>query len=317
MGAIMMVKKAFLLGGFVSIVGVGLAVMPAEAAVVTSWNFTVSDGFSSYTCDVGGSSCITALNNNTNASFPTTDNLPTLIEWGSPCCSNLNLGGTSPNFGQDSGTILTNALPTNTVTVTANNSTITGASLATATIKDILQLTAETPSPAGSPFTLPALSFDIVYDETTNTTLASGCPIAPQMGFANCPDILAIANLANAGFNTSNPSDIFIEQILPYNGENYDIELFITGLQLLGSTACAAVDTADGLTSSSPDYLTSSCIGFVSQEGNNNHYVASLAILDAGPTTTVPEPATLALFGAGLLGLGGIAARRRRKTNAA
>jgi hypothetical protein len=301
-------KKSILLGGFASLMGVGFLAMPAQAAVVTSWDFTVSDGFTAYTCTGGGSACITATNLNPDASLPATFHLPTLIEWGTPCCSNLNLGGTAPNYGLDSGTLTTNAAPTSTVTVTANNNTITGNSLTTATIRDVLQLTAETPPPAGSPFTLPQLSFDIVYDETPN--VSGSCPINPTSGNPPCPDILAIANLSNAGFNTSNPNDIFIQQLLPYNGENYDVELFITGLQLLGSAACADVDTADGLTPSSPDYLTSGCIGFVSQEGKNNSYTASLAILDAGSIPTVPEPFTLSLFGAGLAGA---AALRRRK----
>jgi len=115
---------------------------------------------------------------------------------------------------------------------------------------------------------------------------------------------LAISNLGNAGFDTTDPTHVFITQPLAYDGENYQINLFITGLVALDAAECNSVNAANGTSLPSPG-----CIGFISQEGNDNRFQASLQILDRGPVG-VPEPGTLALFGTGLMG--GIAAYRRK-----
>ena len=82
-------------------------------------------------------------------------------------------------------------------------------------------------------------------------------------------------------------------------------------MTVLNDTECAAVNSADG----AGTVAAHNCVGFISQEGNSNHFQASLAIINNG-ATVVPEPATIALFGSGLFGLGGLIKRRRKAKSA-
>jgi len=284
-----MIKRSTFVGAAV-FVGMTFAAMPAQATPVTSWFFTVNSGFSSYTSTGGGHTGITAGPNNAALG------LPSSLSWGTGALgqSNLDLGGVNGMFA---GVLVTNAAPVNTTTVTANNRPITGDTLQFATLLDVLQVMPIAPLGAG--FTLPSLTFGIAYNETPNVA-----PCAAPSGANPCADILAISNLGNAGFDTTDPTHVFITQPLAYNGENYQVDLFITGLVALDAAECNSVNAADGTNLSSPG-----CIGFISQEGNDNQFQAGLQILDRGPVA-VPEPGTLALFGAGLMG--GFAARRRK-----
>jgi len=284
-----MIKRSNFIGSAV-FVGMAFAAIPVQATPVTSWSFTVNSGFSSYTSTGGGHTGITAGPNNAALG------LPSSLSWGTGALgqSNLDLGGTNGMFA---GLLLTNAAPVNTTTVTANNRPITGDTLQFATILDVLQLTPIAPPAAGS--SLPTLSLNIAYNETPNVA-----PCAAPSGANPCADILAISNLGNAGFDTTDPTHVFITQPLAYDGENYQINLFITGLVALDAAECNSVNAANGTSLPSPG-----CIGFISQEGNDNRFQASLQILDRGPVG-VPEPGTLALFGTGLMG--GIAAYRRK-----
>jgi len=288
-----MIKRSNFFGTAV-FVGMACAAMPALATPVTSWFFTGNAGFSSYTSTGGGHAGITAGPNNA------TLGLPSSLSWGSGALgqSNLDLGGLNGMF---SGFLVTNAAPVNTVTVTANNRPITGDTLKFANVLDILQLTPNAPPGAG--FSLSPLSFNIAYNETPNVA-----PCAAPSGSNPCADILAVSNLGNAGFDTTDPSHVFITSPLTYDGENYILNLIITGLVSLDAAECNSVNAADGTNLPSPG-----CIGFISQEGNDNRFQASLQILDRGPVT-VPEPGSLALFGAGLMG--SLAALRRRQKRA-
>ena len=58
--------------------------------------------------------------------------------------------------------------------------------------------------------------------------------------------------------------------------------------------------------------LTNGAPGTLVDYGFNATAGASIAAGDMGMTTVIPEPATVALTGAGLLAVGGLAARRRR-----
>jgi len=288
-----MFKKILMAGGVASMMALAL---PAQAQVVTSWTAKVDAGFSSYTSSAGGTTGITASANNV------TLGLPTSLIW--PAGGSPQSGLSLSNLGNFTGTINTGASPTNTTVVTATNHVITGTSLTRATIHDQLVLTPLTPPAPSLPTQF--LNFDVAYDETPNTA-----PCAAPSGITPCADILAIVNLQNGGFDISNPNNAFITQHLNnYNGEDYTLNLFITGLVLLNSTECGSVEASSGLS-----IPANQCIGFISQENNVNNFQASLQILDNG-RTSIPEPATIALFGSGLFGLGGLI-KRRRKAKAA
>ena len=288
-----MIKKILMAGGVASVMALAI---PAQAVPVTSWTATVDAGFSSYTSTAGGTTGITASGTNATLS------LPTSLVW--PAGSSPQSGLSLSNLGHFNGPIVTNAAPTDTTIVTATNHVISGTSLIRATIHDQLSLTPLTPPGPALPTQF--LNFDVAYDETTNTA-----PCAAPSGSTPCADILAIVNLQNGGFDISNPNNVFITQHLNnYNGEDYTINLFITGLILLNSTECGSVEASSGLS-----IPANQCIGFISQENNDNTFQASLQILDNGKTS-IPEPATIALFGSGLFGLGGLI-KRRRKAKAA
>jgi hypothetical protein len=289
-----MIKKILMAGGVASVMALAI---PAQAQV-TSWTATVDAGFSSYTSTAGGTTGITASANNVLLGDPTA------LAW--PSGSSPQSGLSLSALGHFSGTILTGNAPVNTTIVTANNHPINGTSLIKATIHDQLVLTPLTPPAPSLPTQF--LNFDIAYDETPNTAPCAATPIPSNNP---CPDILAIVNLQNGGFDISDPSNVFITQKLTnYGGEDYTINLFITGLILLNSTECSSVEGSSGLT-----IPANQCIGFISQENNDNTFQASLQILDNGKTS-VPEPATIALFGSGLFGLGGLIKRRRKAKSA-
>jgi hypothetical protein len=322
----MMVKKAVLAVGFASIMGVALTVMPAQASpLVTSWGYSVSDGITSWTCTDAGTGCARATNPNTSlletVNGVASQNPPTDLRWGTECsdsiasgagsCSSLNLGG-SP-AGQNSGTLTLNASPINTVSVTINNGVVSPPTITGATILDFLTLT---PS-GGSAIGPEELTFDIDYDETTNAT---PCLVAPTNGVP-CPDLFMIANLQDAGFAyDSGTGEWSLQTPLPYLGNTYFIELELAGIQQFSNSVCLGVDSDDSISTSSADYLGaggSACYGFASEENESQSIQATLAIDATALPTGVPEPATLALFGAGLLDIGGLATRRRRRMKTA
>jgi hypothetical protein len=292
-----MLKRISLVGGVASVMALAMTT-PSMAQAVSSWSFSVNAGFSGYTSTGGGHTGITQSANNISLG------LPTALAWGTGSSgqSSLDLGGQSPATpGSFSGFITTNAAPTLTTIVTANNNPITGATLEFATIHDVLTLAAVAP-PSGVP--IPPLDFNIAYDETPN----SGTCAAPST--TPCADIFALTGLTSATINTSG-STPFIDQDFQFAGFDYSIELFINGLTVLSDTECAAVNSADG----AGTVAAHNCVGFISQEMNSNHFQASLAIINNG-ATVVPEPATIALFGSGLFGLGGLIKRRRKAKSA-
>lgn len=60
------------------------------------------------------------------------------------------------------------------------------------------------------------------------------------------------------------------------------------------------------------DYLEAN-VSYLSSGGMQYHFEGRAVLSDAPPPTAVPEPATVALLGTGLLVLGGLAAGRRRR----
>jgi hypothetical protein len=298
-GKTMLKKSIFALG---LMMGLSFAAMPAEATPVSVWTWTLDNTFSSYQCDNGGTGCVTESQHDNH---PEGGGNASHLAWGCGgllCMgpqSSLDLGGTSGHATANN--LHTDGAAVATVSVVANNNVITGSALSSATIHDVLQLQAFSPS---NPlvFTLPALDFDIAYDETDN----GGNCISSQG--SDCADIFALKNITGGAIDASDPNNIFISQSLTYLSENYTVELFISNMVQFTSAQCALINADVG------PGVPPTCFGFVSSEGSSNQFNASLKILSDGPVTQVPEPVTLSLFGAGLAGA---AFARRRKSKKA
>ena len=93
----------------------------------------------------------------------------------------------------------------------------------------------------------------------------------------------------------------FLDQLLPYNGNNYFINIFPTlggALSLLSDAACAAAGAGAG------------CLGFTTPEGQSTQLAFGFTI-STERFNQVPEPGILALLGIGVVA-GAFSARRRR-----
>lgn len=176
------------------------------------------------------------------------------------------------------------------VTLTHNNNPIFAPSLSSAVLSVSLNLTATTPLDAvavgGGPGPLPALVYNILFIETTNSTPC----VAPSPAGNPCNDIFVQATG-------------FLDQVLPYNGNNYFINIFPTTggvLSTLSSAECAAAGVLGGGT----------CQGFTTVEGASTSLAFGFTISTERFNQEVPEPGILALLGIGLAA--GAFSRRRR-----
>ncbi len=156
--------------------------------------------------------------------------------------------------------------------------------LTSAILSDKISLKPQLPAIPYGPvpaFDAPAIAFDILFEETSNSGTPSDCAVATSP--VVCNDIFVISG-AGLVFDAGSGS---LNQQFDYFGNIYNARIIIDSLSLLSDDACIAAGAALG------------CYGLTTVENQTNTFQVSLEI------ESVPEPHVIVLMGLGLVYLGG------------
>lgn len=122
-------------------------------------------------------------------------------------------------------------------------------------------------------------TFNVLFKETPNQAPCPGANVT------TCDDIFAVTNPA------------LLQESFMHQGYIYKLTIGATGLGLLDNASCAAAGAPAG------------CIGLKTAENGNNPVQFFINL-----TAQIPTPTSLALLGAGLLGLGAFARKQSKKS---
>lgn len=257
-----------------------LAVGSASAAPTVNWDYTVSSAF---VTTPGATTFNGAGAGNGNGCELVS---ASSITWGE--CPSGPAGGSRSGIGitnnPQTGTLVTNGAAQGANTYTHSNNVLNAAfaTLTGATIEATLGLKIQGSS---DPYVFKTASYKILFAETSNTegTCAAASPVGNP-----CNDIWVLDGSLN-------------ESII-FGGHEYFFSFFAApALATLPDAVCEAAQAADN------------CIGFTTIEGQDNAVNFLLRVTSNPLVVEVPEPASIALLGAGLLGMAGIRRRRMAK----
>ncbi|MCW8091153.1 THxN family PEP-CTERM protein [Alteromonas sp. ASW11-130] len=310
----------------------------ADPMVIQEWSFTNEAGFSAYTATdmpPGATNTPTLSGDSADggASILSGGSLPDNICWGDPAnggnnqsCLTINspvTDNTTESWNEDGVMVDLNggAPQGNAMTVGIDedytgafkqgtalrhkNFPITGQFLDTITITDGLRLEAVTPE--GTVVDAPELAFMVDFWETPNQGLdADGsCPFGPAAFTADsinsngCSDLFEIVGFDNnmgGDLNIIAQGPDYIDFSVKFKVTGVDASMYHRDYELI--TRLSGLDVAfdDGR-------------GFATRENGVNILNAQFAIR----AVDAPEPSTLAVFAASLLGLAGFSRRKVRK----
>ena len=269
----------------------------ASATIIKTWDWAIDSAWTDFTDEDAAdapSHPVTGSEDNTFFSAPT------VLSWGEPLNdddkqSSLKIvGNVDGEPGRSEGSVNTNGGEVNTGVVIHENFVIdldTG-ELETAMLSTALTLDPTDPDfPAllpGAP--LGVLEFDVMFEETLNSEVP--CPA----GDGNpCNDIF-IVDVIGAGFTALGDGKFGFQFSLFFNEFGLTIPADPTGMEHLVTVSLDSLTALDDGTCAAGG-AGPGCIGFITNEGQENQFETSLAI-------TVPEPGVIALMSLGLLGLG-------------